>query len=149
MSWAGINYYERYQEIIDAYNGEQDRAVIEKTFVDLMNLASEMDQETQRYVREGFANDEELAIYDLLFSEQLSKQDIKAIKEASVYLLRKVKEKIAELDHWTDKEETTSVINVLIRNTLFEKLPISCVPDIRTYTEKVYAFVYEHYQQAA
>lgn len=29
-----INYYERYQQIIDDYNREQDRATIEKTFLD-------------------------------------------------------------------------------------------------------------------
>lgn len=29
-----INYYERYQQIITDYNTEQDRATIEKTFMD-------------------------------------------------------------------------------------------------------------------
>ena len=42
-------------------------------------------------------------MYDLLFSENLSKQDIRAIKKISVELLAKVKAKIAELDHWWDK----------------------------------------------
>ena len=31
-----IDYYDCYQEIIDAYNAEQNRATIEKTFMDLM-----------------------------------------------------------------------------------------------------------------
>lgn len=31
-----INYYERYQKIITEYNSEQDRATIEKTFMDLI-----------------------------------------------------------------------------------------------------------------
>ena len=48
-----INYYERYQAIIEEYNSEQDRATIEKTFMDLIDLARSMDQEEQRYVREG------------------------------------------------------------------------------------------------
>ena len=64
-----IDYYDRYQEIIDAYNAEQNRATIEKTFMDLMELASSLDTEQQRYVREGFSSDEELSVYDLLFSE--------------------------------------------------------------------------------
>lgn len=62
-----INYYERYQKIIEDYNREQDRATIEKTFMDLMDLANSMDREEQRYVREGFSSDEELSLYDLLF----------------------------------------------------------------------------------
>ena len=32
-----INYYERYQQIIDDYNIEQDRATIEKSFMELMD----------------------------------------------------------------------------------------------------------------
>lgn len=52
-----VDYYERYQTIIDEYNNEQDRANIEKTFMDLMNLANSMNQEEKRYVREGFTSD--------------------------------------------------------------------------------------------
>ena len=44
--------------------------------MELMDLANSMDQEEQRYIREGFSSDEELSVYDLLFSERLSKQDI-------------------------------------------------------------------------
>lgn len=40
-----IDYYERYQQIIEDYNSEQNRATIEKTFMDLMNLANSLDQE--------------------------------------------------------------------------------------------------------
>lgn len=58
-----VDYYERYQTIIDEYNNEQDRAIIEKTFMDLMNLANSMNQEEKRYVREGFTSDEELSLY--------------------------------------------------------------------------------------
>ena len=71
-----INYYDRYQEIIAAYNAEQDRATIEKTFMDLVDLTNSMDAEQQRYVREGFSSDEELSLYDMLFQDNLSKQDI-------------------------------------------------------------------------
>ena len=73
-----IDYYERYREIIQNYNGEQDRATIEKTFLDLMDLADRMSREEQRYAREGFASDEELSLYDMLFRDDLSKNDIKS-----------------------------------------------------------------------
>ena len=113
-----IDYYDRYQEIIDAYNAEQNRATIEKTFMDLMELASSLDTEQQRYVREGFSSDEELSVYDLLFSENLTKQEIETIKKVSVDLLTKIKQQIAKLDHWTDKQETKAIVDNLIRNTL-------------------------------
>lgn len=39
------DYYERYQKIIEEYNQEQDRANIEKTFMDLMDLVNSMNEE--------------------------------------------------------------------------------------------------------
>lgn len=145
-----IDYYDRYQEIIDAYNAEQNRATIEKTFMDLMELASSLDTEQQRYVREGFSSDEELSVYDLLFSENLTKQEIETIKKVSVDLLTKIKQQIAKLDHWTDKQETKAIVDNLIRNTLWQELPNSYdVSDIQTYQKKIYEYVYMRYPEVA
>ena len=145
-----INYYEQYQKIIEAYNQEQDRSAIEKTFMDLMDLASSMSQEQQRYVREGFSSDEELSVYDMLFRDDLSKADIKQIKEVAVSLLAKVKEKISQLDHWTDKQETQAMIQVLIRDTLYCELP-ECYddPSIAYYRKQIYEYVYTRYPDVA
>ena len=145
-----INYYERYQQIIDDYNSEQDRATIEKTFMDLMNLANSMNQEEQRYVREGFASDEELSLYDMLFREDLSKNDIKKLKEVAASLLRKIKTKISELDHWTDKQETKAAVDNLIRDTLWAQLP-ECYDEvsISVYRQQIYEYVYTRYKEAA
>lgn len=145
-----VDYYERYQQIIEDYNKEQDRANIEKTFMDLMNLANSMNQEEQRYVREGFSSDEELSLYDMLFNENLSKEDIKKIKKVAVDLLEKIKSKIAELDHWTDKQETKAEVDTLIGKILWEELPES-YPDnaIFTYRQKIYEYVYMRYKEVA
>ena len=145
-----INYYERYQQIIDDYNSEQDRATIEKTFMDLMDLANSMNQEEQRYVREGFASDEELSLYDMLFREDLSKNDIKKLKEVAVTLLQKIKAKISELDHWTDKQETKAAVDNLIRDTLWAQLP-ECYDEvsISVYRQQIYEYVYTRYKEAA
>ena len=144
-----VDYYERYMSIIDAYNSEQDRSTIEKTFMDLMNLAQSMSAEEQRYVREGFTSDEELSIYDLLFSENLSKADIAKIKKMSVDLLHKVKDKIAEMDHWTDKQETRAAVDILIRNILYEEIPESMFDQLDSYRSIIYEHIYTHYKEAA
>ena len=145
-----IKYHERYQEIIEDYNRQQDRATIEKTFDELMQLVKDMDQEEQRYVREGFSSDEELSLYDMLFSENLSKQDIQKIKQVAVDLLQKVKAKIAELDHWTNKQETKAAIDNLIRDTLWAELPESYDEvSISVYRQKIYEYVYTRYKGAA
>ena len=120
-----VDYYVRYMGIIETYNSEQDRSTIEKTFMELMDLAKSMSEEEQRYVREGFSSDEELSIYDLLFSDNLSKDDITKIKKMSIDLLQKIKARIAEMDHWTDKQETRAAVDILIRDILFEEIPDS------------------------
>lgn len=145
-----INYYEHYQKIIEDYNSEQDRAKIEKTFVDLMNLANQMTQEEQRYVREGFTSDEELSLYDMLFRDDLSKADIKKLKELAISLLQKIKTNIAKFDHWTDKQETKAAIDNLIRDTLWAELP-ECYDEvsISSYRQQIYEYVYTKYRAVA
>ncbi|MBR0528863.1 MAG: type I restriction endonuclease subunit R [Ruminococcus sp.] len=145
-----IDYYERYQQIIEEYNCEQDRATIEKTFMDLMDLANSLDQEEQRYVREGFTSDEELSLYDMLFREDLSQNDIKKIKNVAATLLQKIKAKISELDHWTDKQETKAEVDNLIRDTLWAELPESYDEiSISEYRQRIYEYVYTRYRIVA
>lgn len=145
-----MNYYERYQEIIENYNSEQDRATIEKTFMDLMDLANSMDEEEKRYVREGFSSDEELSMYDMLFRDDLDKGDIKKLKEVSVTILQRIKAKIAELDHWTDKQETKAEVDNLIRDILWNDLPEAYDEiSISAYRQKIYEYVYTRYKGVA
>ncbi len=144
-----INFYEKYQKIIQEYNQEQDRASIEKTFEELTKLSNELSEEEKRYVREGFSSDEELSVYDLLFSDNLNAQDIKKIKEVAKDLLKKIKNKIAELDHWTDKQETKAEVDNLIRDTLWAELPESYDDlSISKYRQKIYEYVYMRYPAA-
>ena len=143
-----VDYYERYQKIIEEYNQEQDRANIEKIFMELIDLANSMNQEEQRYVREGFTSDEELSLFDMLFDENLSKEDIKKIKKVAVDLLDKIKSKIAELDHWTDKQETKAEVDTLIGKILWEELPESYSDNaIFTYRQRIYEYVYMRYKE--
>ena len=144
-----INYYERYQEIIREYNAEQDKVAIEKTFIDLTNLVNDLDDEEKRYVREGFGNDEELAMYDLLLKDSLTSAEIKKIKKLAKVLLERIRAKISELDHWTEKEETQAAVDILIRDTLWSELPESYDDNLlNVYRRKIYEFVYTTYPAA-
>ena len=144
------DFYERYQRIITAYNQEQDRATIEKTFLDLMNLANSMGQEEKRYVREGFSSDEELAVYDMLFRDDLSKKELRRIKEVAAELLGKIKAAIQSMDHWTEKRDTQAVVDTLIRDTLLDELP-ECYgfDEIQEYKRRIFEHVYVRYGGAA
>ncbi|MBQ7256738.1 MAG: DUF3387 domain-containing protein [Abditibacteriota bacterium] len=138
-----MDYYKRYQAIIDEYNSEQDKSKIEKIFNDLMRLVEELTEEEKRYIREEFDNDEELAYYDMLFRENLSKNDIKKLKEVAVELYNNLKVKIEELDNWKEKDNTRATVRNLIKNTLYDKLPDSYATEvIPQYIEQLYEYVY-------
>ena len=145
-----INFYERYQQIIKDYNQEQNRATIEKTFEELMKLSHDLTEEEKRYVREGFENDEQLSMYDVLFKEDLTKEDIKKLKKVAKDLLEKIKEQLAGMDHPFDKQETKSALIVTIRDLLWEELPQSYSDEsISYYRDAVYNYVYRQYGGAA
>ena len=66
------------------------------------------------------------------------------------YLLAKVKAKIAELDHWTDKQETKAAVDNLIRDTLWAELPESYTElSISEYRRRIYEYVYVRYKEVA
>lgn len=143
---ARINFYEKYQEIIREYNQEQNRANIERTFEELMQLSHQLTEEEKRYVREGFENDEQLSIYDVLMKENLSKEDIKKLKKVAVDLLAKIKDLIETMDHPFDKRETKATIIITIRDTLWSDLPESYSDEsINYYKDAVYNFVSQRY----
>lgn len=141
-----INFYEEYQRIIQEYNAEQDRASIEKTFMALIDLSKSLDHEEKRFVREGFADDEQLTIYDLLFKENISKNDIAKLKLLSIELLNAIKSRISEMHNWTEKPDTQATVGKIIHDTLYEQLPEPySFEDVDTYSQKLYNYVYERY----
>lgn len=141
-----INFYEKYQEIIDNYNKEQNRASIEKTFEDLMHLTEKLSEEEKRYIREGFENDEQLSLYDILEKKDLSKEDIQKLKKVAKDLLGKIKSMLQTMDHPFDKQETKATIVVTIRDLLWQELPES-YPDesITYYRDAVFNYVSQRY----
>ena len=145
-----VNFYERYQEIIHEYNQEQNQVNIEQTFEDLMQLSTQLTEEEKRYVREGFENDEQLSMYDVLMKENLSKEDIKKLKKVAVDLLAKIKDLIKTMDHPFDKRETKATIIIAIRDTLWSELPESYSDEsINYYKDAVYNYVSQRYGMMA
>ena len=145
-----VNFYEKYQEIIHEYNQEQNQVNIEQTFEELMQLSTQLTEEEKRYVREGFENDEQLSMYDLLMKDNLSKEDIKKLKKVAVDLLAKIKDLIKTMDHPFDKRETKATIIIAIRDTLWSELPESYSDEsINYYKDAVYNYVSQRYGMMA
>ena len=145
-----MDYYERYRSIIESYNGEQDSVAIQKIFDELTRLAKDLDDEQKRHIREGFTNEEELSIYDILVKPELSKDDIVKVKSVSIELLQKIKEIIAGSDHWSEKLETRASVDIVIRDTLWDELPEcydnSNIDDCR---DRISRYIYERFGRAA
>ena len=145
---SSTQFFEHYKEMIENYNKAQDKAEIRKVFEELQKTAKTLTEEQNRYIKLGFKDRKELAVYELLFNEDLSKSDIKKIKELSVKLLAIVKERLAEMHNPFAKPETSSAIEVLIRNTLWEEIPESCFKDIGIYSKRIFDYIQSQYSAA-
>ena len=141
-----VNFYKKYNEIIEEYNNDKDRANIEKIFMELMDLTRSMDEEMKRYARMNFENDEQLAIFDLLTSDEtLTKEDIKKIKKMSQEMLDKVKELIGQLDHWADKDTTRATVETKISDILYSEAPDSIYNNKDYYQGQLFDYFYTRY----
>ena len=97
--------------------------------------------------RKGLSEDE-LALFDLLKKDNLSKADRERVKLASRSLLESVRKLIAPLERWTEKEQTQAEVEVSILDHVFEELP---TPPFTADEKQVVAKrVYQHiWQQSA
>ena len=141
-----MDYQQKYEEIVAAYNREKDRVTIEETFRRLTELMEEMDAEQKRAVEEGL-NEDELALFDLLKKDDLAKAERERVKQASRDLLASLKARLSELDRFWEKEQTKADVEVFILDQVYARLP---TPPF-TVEEKtsVAAEVYTHVWQQA
>ncbi len=114
-----IDFFERYEQIIENYNSEQDKASIEKTFNDLMRLSEELDAKQKEWIREGFDNPQQMTVFEMLFKDELTKNEIKQVKEIAADLVTTINDRLAEMVSWTEKPETRETIRLIIRDKVW------------------------------
>lgn len=117
-----MDYQVKYEGIIADYNSEKDRTTIEETFRRLVELVRSLDDEQERAARENLSDDE-LAMFDLLKRDDLTKADRERVKQASREMLASVKARLAELDRFWEKEQTKGEVEAFILDEIFVKLP--------------------------
>lgn len=139
-----MDYYKKYQAIIADYNREKDRATVEATFAQLVELAASLDTEQRRAAEEGLT-DSELALFDLLFKENISKTDRERLKQASKDLLASLTEVLARMQGWTQKAATQAEVRVFILDNLYASLPRP--PFTEEETEEIASRVYDYVWQ--
>ena len=103
-----------------------------------------MNEEEQRHVKQGLS-EEELAIFDLLYKDDLSEQDEKQVKLAAKELLSKLKKEKLVLE-WRKKQQARASVMVTIEEILDKNLPISYGKEIfQEKCQQVFQHIYDSY----
>ncbi len=139
-----MDYYKKYQEIVAEYNREKDRVTIEATFALLVDLAAGLDIEQRRAAEEGLTENE-LALFDLLFKENISKADREQLKQGSKTLITSLTKLLNSMEDWTQKLMTQADVKTAILNELYWILPRTSYSDDDTFAvaEQVYEYVWQ------
>ena len=139
-----IDLYKRYQEIIAEYNRDKDEAEIQRVFDDLIKLHDSLDQEEQRYVREGFSSEKELAVYDLLSKDKadITKADIDKVKKVAQELMATVEQRRNEMGDLRDRASIQAQMKAAIIDRLLEGMPTDYSnDDIESRAELIYQYI--------
>ncbi|MEW5736353.1 MAG: type I restriction endonuclease subunit R [Thermodesulfobacteriota bacterium] len=143
MNRTRMDYMERFQEMIDAYNAGSLNA--EEFFKRLVAFAKSLDEEEKRGVGEQL-DEEELAVFDLLTKPEikLTRAEREKVKLTARELLATLKKSKLVLD-WRKRQQARAEVKVTIEKVLDEGLPRAYTPEL--YEEKTSA-VYQHVYDA-
>ena len=139
-----MDYCKKYQEIIADYNREKNRATVEATFAQLVALAASLDAEQRRAAVEGLT-DHELALFDILLKDSISKKDRERLKQASRALLSSLRGLIRPMPGWLQNSTTQAQVKIFILDKLYQSVPRPPFTDDET--EAAAEFVYDYVWQ--
>ena len=139
-----VDLYERYQEIVQEYNKDKDAAEIQKVMDDLFAFNDDCSEEEKRYLREGLDSETELAVFDLLQKDSLTKGDREAIKKVAKDLLGKLADQRFALERLRSMATVQAQMKAEIIKHLYAHLPASAYdPDeINIKAGAVFAHIY-------
>ena len=102
--------------------------MIEKTFNDLINLSRDLDDKQKEWVREGFQNQQQMTVFEMLFKDTLTPAEIRQVKNVAIEMVSIIEGRLANMVRWTDKAETRDAVRVIVRDEVY-KLPETSYPD--------------------
>ena len=144
-----LKFYEKYKEIIEAYNAGKDLKAVQEAFDNLNDfMENELSPELERAMREEL-DEETLAIYDLLKKPTLSKKQEDAVKKVAKVTLETLKAEKLKLEHWRESTQVSAQVKVTINQSL-QYLPQEPYPDdeLELLSQDVYQHIHSHYQGA-
>lgn len=143
------DFEDRFDKIIKDYNKEKDKNTIEATFEALIRLAAEMEVDAQSHVAMGLTVDQK-PIFDLLFRNDLSKDEIKQIKSTSIAVLRVLKQRMEQVHDIFQKQATRAALRQDIYDLLYDEhtgLPASKYDEdeLDARTDGIFSFFEKRY----
>ncbi len=140
-----LEFYERYKEIIEAYNNGKDQQAVQDAFDQLTDFFAGLSEEEGRAVREGL-DQETLAIFDILKKPNLSKKDEVEVKAVAVKTLETLKSEKLRIVKWRESTQIAAQVKTLIFDSL-QYLPQDLYADdeVEVRTDAVYQHIYATY----
>lgn len=146
-----IDYYEKYQAIIEDYNRGKEAVTVEEIFRRLKELVGELSEEETRATREGLTENE-LTIFDLLRQgKQLKEKEQHEVKEIARGLLQLLETDKLTVDRWHEKTQTAAAVRKTITDYLFSNLPYPTYneQDVSVKTDMVFRYLRTGWRGAA
>ena len=110
-----VDYYERYQRVIEEYNTGKEYGAIKEIFDKLADFYGNLNEEEKRAVQKDL-NEEELAVLDMLsHDKKIGDKEKAELKDVAKQLLEQLKENGFQIIYWADKEQTASAVRVVIK----------------------------------
>jgi type I restriction enzyme, R subunit len=90
-------------------------------------------------------SDDELALFDLLFKESISKADREKLKQASKALLASLRELVRPMPEWTKNTSAQAEVKVFLLDNLWQNLPRPpfTVGETEGLADRVYGYVWQ------
>jgi type I restriction enzyme R subunit len=118
-----VDYYERYQEIIENYNNGKEYQTVKELFDQLIVFLGDLSEEEKRSEREHLEEDE-LTVFDYLNKgKSMTDKEKVEVKDTARKLLDRLKSTEFQVEYWVEKIQTSSAVKKAIGDYLYEKLP--------------------------
>ncbi len=139
-----VDFYKRYQEIINEYNRGKDSVIVEQTFKKLIEFVNSLTEEEVRVKREDLT-EEQAAIFDIIRKPTLTEKEKNKIKAIAIKLLEELKKEKLRVEQWSEKSVTSAAVFNVVDKTLFEQLPYPTYQNDEI--EIRVRMIYDHLQQ--
>jgi type I restriction enzyme R subunit len=113
-----LEFYERYQEIVEEYNNGKTEIELKRSFESLSKFIQALSQEEKRAFQENL-DEPTLSIFDLLAKgKDLSKEEKEAVKKVAEETLEILKREKLNIPNWKESREIRSSV----KTTIYDKL---------------------------